>query len=183
MRIEDVAREAGVDVRWRPFLLGPIFRAQGLHDSPFNIYEAKGLNMWRDMERHCNAMGLKFRIPEIFPQNGLLAARIATAGIGETWQIPFSKSVYIAEFAYSQDISDPGHLSRILKECGADPDQVLERAHSEKTKQILKDATDEARVAGIYGSPSFVTKDGELFWGNDRLEQALEWAKATENAA
>jgi len=180
MRIEAVARNAGVTVNWRPFLLGPIFRAQGLTDSPFNVYEAKGLNMWRDMERQTHAMGLKFRMPEPFPQNGLLAARIATAGIGHPWQIPFSKGVYVAEFAYGQDITDAGHLSRILRDCGADPEAVMEQANRDETKQALRAATVEAGEAGIYGAPSFVTADGELFWGNDRLEQALDWANGLE---
>src|ERR1041385_7871678 len=53
MRIARKAREADVTVRWRPFLLGPIFGAQGWNDSPFNIYPAKGRNMWRDLERIC----------------------------------------------------------------------------------------------------------------------------------
>ena len=176
MRIEDAAREANVEVNWRPFLLGPIFHAQGLTDSPFNIYEAKGINMWRDMERHCHAMGLKFRIPDPFPQNGLLAARIATAGAGQPWQAVFSKGVYVAEFAYGQDISDSGHLSRILEACGIDPAPVMTRAASDDVKLQLKQATEEAGRAGIYGAPSFITEDGELFWGNDRLEQALNWA-------
>jgi 2-hydroxychromene-2-carboxylate isomerase len=72
MRIGDVARSAGVAVRWRPFLLGPIFKAQGLDTSPFNIYTTKGRYMWRDLERTCDELGLAFRRPEPFPQNGLL---------------------------------------------------------------------------------------------------------------
>ena len=75
MRIGDVARSAGVTVRWRPFLLGPIFKTQGLDTSPFNIYTTKGRYMWRDLERTCEHLGLPFRRPEPSPQNGLLAAR------------------------------------------------------------------------------------------------------------
>ena len=77
MRIEEMAREAGVEVQWRPFLLGPIFVAQGWTTSPFSIYAAKGRNMWRDMERLTAARGLGFRKPDPFPQNGLHAARLA----------------------------------------------------------------------------------------------------------
>lgn len=177
MRIEGVANAEGVDVTWRPFLLGPIFHRQGLTDSPFNIYQTKGSNMVRDMERQCHTLNLEFRMPDPFPQNGLLAARIATAGAGEPWQAAFSKGVYVAEFAYSQDISDPGHLSRILESCGADPDLVLAQAASDDVKARLRDATEEAGKIGLFGAPSFVTEDGELFWGNDRLEQAIKWAK------
>ena len=81
MRIGDAAERAGVAVRFRPFLLGPIFKAQGWDTSPFNIYEAKGRYMWRDLERLCADLELPFRRPEPFPQNSLLAARIALVGL------------------------------------------------------------------------------------------------------
>src|SRR5579871_1913834 len=79
-RVEKVAGAKGVSVRWRPFLLGPIFGAQGWNDSPFNIYPAKGKNMWRDLERICSDLNIPLKRPPFrFPQNGLKAARIALA--------------------------------------------------------------------------------------------------------
>ncbi|MES1155659.1 MAG: DsbA family protein, partial [Pseudorhodoplanes sp.] len=77
MRIRALADAAGVAIRWRPFLLGPIFKAQGWDNSPFNIYEMKGRYMWRDLERTCADLGLPFRRPDPFPQSGLVAARVA----------------------------------------------------------------------------------------------------------
>jgi 2-hydroxychromene-2-carboxylate isomerase len=72
MRIEGLADAAGILVRWRPFLLGPIFKALGWNDSPFNIYAAKGRYMWRDLARVCEAEGLALKLPPVrFPQNGL----------------------------------------------------------------------------------------------------------------
>jgi 2-hydroxychromene-2-carboxylate isomerase len=85
MRVEAAARERGVELRWRPFLLGPIFKAQGWLDSPFNIYEAKGRYMWRDMERICAALGVALRNATRFPRNGLDAARIAAKFADEQW--------------------------------------------------------------------------------------------------
>ena len=82
MRIAPLAREAGVTVRFRPFLLGPVFQARGWNTSPFNLYVAKGGNMWRDLERLCADLKLSFRRPEPFPQNSLLAARVALVGLG-----------------------------------------------------------------------------------------------------
>jgi 2-hydroxychromene-2-carboxylate isomerase len=79
MRIAPLAAAAGVAVRYRPFLLGPIFKAQGWDTSPFNVYEAKGRHMWRDLERLCADLALPFRHPDPFPQNSLLAARVALA--------------------------------------------------------------------------------------------------------
>ncbi len=98
MRIGALADAAGVAVRWRPFLLGPIFKAQGWDNSPFNIYPAKGRYMWRDLERVCGRLGLPFRRPDPFPQPSLLAARIAHAGLDAGWGEAFCRAVYAAEF-------------------------------------------------------------------------------------
>ena len=91
MRIEDAAKAAGVEVLWKPFLLGPIFYAQGWNTSPFNLYPAKGRYMVREMERMTAARGLPFKMPSPFPQNSLLAARLALIGHEEGWGIPFSR--------------------------------------------------------------------------------------------
>src|SRR5271165_5629280 len=100
MRVEPMAKRAGIAVRWRPFLLGPIFGAQGWNDSPFNIYEAKGRNMWRDLERICADEGLTLKQPPFrFPQNGLKAARLALAGESAGWTPVFTHAVYKANFA------------------------------------------------------------------------------------
>src|ERR1700688_4325620 len=96
-RIEACAAEAGVALAWRPFLLGPIFAQQGWLDSPFNIYPAKGRYMWRDLQRICQAQGLPLKRPEPFPQNSLLAARVALALDGKA-RAEFSRQVYAAEF-------------------------------------------------------------------------------------
>ena len=88
MRIEALAGAAGVAVEWRPFLLGPIFAAQGWTPSPFNLYPAKGRNMVRDIERLAAARGLRFVLPAKFPQNSLMAARLALVGAEEDWIAP-----------------------------------------------------------------------------------------------
>ncbi len=81
MRLRSLAQQAGVAVSFRPFLLGPIFKAQGWSTSPFNLYPAKGRHMWRDLERICADLALPFRRPDPFPQNSLLAARVALVGL------------------------------------------------------------------------------------------------------
>ena len=79
MRVEGLCAAADVRLCWRPFLLGPIFAAQGWNDSPFNIYPVKGRYMWRDLERICARERLPLRRPSQFPRNGLLAARVVCA--------------------------------------------------------------------------------------------------------
>src|ERR1700677_5396865 len=81
MRIGQRAYKAGVEVKFRPFLLGPIFAAQGWTTSPFNLFAAKGRHMWRDLERICGELALPLRRPEPFAQSSLLAARVALGGL------------------------------------------------------------------------------------------------------
>ena len=174
-RVEAVAADAGVGVDYRPFLLGPIFKAQGWNDSPFNIYPAKGRYMWRDLERLCARYGLPFRKPDRFPQNGLLAARVILAAESEPWTPDFVRAVYQANFAEGRDISDRATLSALLAERTDAAEAFLDRAGSPEVKARLRAQTDEARERGIFGAPSFTTR-GELFWGSDRLEDAVQHA-------
>jgi hypothetical protein len=107
-RIEREALAAGVVVTWRPFLLGPIFKAQDWNDSPFNVYPVKGRYMWRDMERLCDGYGIPFKRPTQFPRNGLLAARVTLAGGDAGWVPGFVQRAYRANFAEDRDIAGPG---------------------------------------------------------------------------
>jgi 2-hydroxychromene-2-carboxylate isomerase len=176
-RIGAMAEAAGVAVRWRPFLLGPIFARQGWNDSPFKVYPAKGAYMWRDLERLCQGFALPWRRPSRFPQNGLLAARVFLAGAEAGWCIPFARAVFAANFARDRDIADPATLSEILRGLAVDPDAILDRAQSPEVKLRLREETAEAERRGIFGAPSFTIGD-EMFWGHDRMAQAIEWARA-----
>jgi 2-hydroxychromene-2-carboxylate isomerase len=175
MRIEARAAGQGVTVRWRPFLLGPLFFEQGWRDSPFNIYPVKGRYMWRDLERTCEALGLPLKRPQPFPQNSLLAARVALA-LDDLLRGRFSRAVYAAEFGEGRPIADRAVISDLVAGLGEKAEDVLARAESLENKAALKAACEEAKTLGLPGAPVCVTADGELFWGNDRLEQALDWA-------
>jgi 2-hydroxychromene-2-carboxylate isomerase len=175
MRIEPLASQAGVEIEWRPFLLGPIFKAQGWDTSPFNLYPAKGRYMIRDLERLAAERGLAFRMPSPFPASTLKAARLASIGCDEGWVAPFSRGVFEAEFALRRNIADGAVLADVLTSLGLDSARLLGRAEDAAIKQRLKDHGAVAASRSIFGAPSFVTPDGELFWGDDRLEQALRW--------
>lgn len=159
---------------WRPFLLGPIFKAQGYDTSPFNLLEAKGAYMWRDVERLAEAEGLGFGRPDPFPQNGLLAARVATAHEAAPWLVDFVCGVYRAEFAEARDISTPEVIGAALSGLGVDAADALGRAQDPAVKARLRAATVEAEARGVFGAPCFTIGD-ELFWGQDRLDDALRW--------
>lgn len=175
MRIEALAAERSVSFSWRPFLLGPIFRAQGWDDSPFNLYPAKGRYMWRDLERICADRGLPFSRPSVFPRNGLLAARVACRFARATWLPTFVRAVFRANFEQDLDISEPGVVSGCLAAAPGEPAAILKSAQTPEAKAGLRAQTEAAAQRGIFGAPSF-TVGQELFWGDDRLEAALMWA-------
>ena len=131
--------------------------------------------MWRDMERVCVALGLPLTRPEPFPQNSLLAARAALALEGEE-RANFSRQVYAAEFGEGLPIADRAMIAALLAKLGLDPDAVLGRAEGDANKARLKAQCARAAELGIIGAPCLVTEDREVFWGNDRLEQGLDWA-------
>jgi 2-hydroxychromene-2-carboxylate isomerase len=180
MRIAPLARQAGVMVRWRPFLLGPIFKAQGWDTSPFNLYPAKGRYMLRDCERLCAELGLAFRLPEPFPQNSLLASRVALVALEQGFGEDFSREIYRAQFAQGRQIAEPAVIGEIIAGLGHDSAAALARAQADDIKARLRGTTEEAQRHGIFGAPSFIART-ELYWGNDRLEQALAAAKRTDN--
>lgn len=175
MRIEGLAEGRGIELRWRPFLLGPIFNAQGWRDSPFNLFPGKGRYMWRDMQRLCKKYDLPMRQPEPFPQNSILAARVALA-LDDGDRPAYSRAIYKAEFAEGKPIAERPVVAEVLTSLGHNASQVIERSASEPIKAKLRSESAEAQRLGIFGAPSLVVEGGELFWGNDRLEDALEWA-------
>lgn len=178
-RVQALARKAKIIIQWRPFLLGAIFKHDnGTTDSPFNAHHRKKAYMWRDIERLCQSRALPaLTVPDPFPMNGLLAARLAVA-LDDDERLPrFIHAVYRAEFQQGMDISDPTVLMAILEQNGFDADREFAAAGHDATKARLRLLTDEAIAQGIFGAPAFITSDQEVFWGDDRLEQALEWAQ------
>jgi len=177
MRIGEMARAARVEVAWHPFLLGPIFADRGWADSPFVLFPERGRYMWRDLEREAPRYGIPFARPSQFPLHSVLAARVAlvafAAGFGEA----FVRAAYTAHFTRDANLARPEVIDSILAGVGADGPRTRERAASGQVKAALRTKVETARAAGIFGAPSFVVGD-ELFWGNDRLEQAIAWARA-----
>ena len=164
-RIQALAAPLGVQIAYRPFLLGPIFGAQGWNDSPFNIYEAKGKYMWTDVERRCAKLGIEYKKPTTMPRNGVLAARVAQAAEGQEWQADFIRAVYNCNFVADLDIANAQLLKAELAKVGCDdPDAMIETSLSAENKLLLRERNEEAIAAGIFGAPSFVAKD-EMFWG------------------
>jgi 2-hydroxychromene-2-carboxylate isomerase len=175
LRIESLATPYDIKVNWKPFLLGPVFTSMGWNDSPFNIYPSKGRYMWRDMERLCNLYNFPLRRPSKFPRNGLRPSRIISAHPEATWVPDFARAVFKAGFAEDQDIGDREVIVHILQTLNLDAESLIAAGESPNGKELLRLQTEEAFNLDIFGAPTFLV-DGEMFWGNDRLEQAVNWA-------
>jgi len=180
MRIKQLAAQRHVEVVWRPFLLGPIFKDQGWTTSPFNIYPAKGRYMVRDMARLAAQRGLAFSLPKTFPANSLNAARLGLIAERDGFIDTYTQAVFAREFSdCATDISSDETLLDILRGLGRDTG-LLEQSRQIVVKEALKARTQAAIDRDIFGAPTFMCDDGELFWGDDRLVDALDWAAALE---
>lgn len=180
MRVDQMAAASGVETIWKPFLLGPIFKAQGMDTSPFNLFPIKGNYMWRDMQRQCAKYGLPFGAPGEkqlvgFPRNSLLAARASVIALREPWGRDFVRMIYRAEYAEWHDIADPAVVIACANLVGGEGKILVAGTQSDEVKAELRANTEHAFALGLFGAPSF-TIGSELFWGNDRLEEAVDFA-------
>jgi 2-hydroxychromene-2-carboxylate isomerase len=175
MRIEDAAYRLGVRIAWRPFLRGPIFQALGMQNSPFVLQKEKGAYVWRDMVRQCRKYGLRWRQPTTFPRLGVLPSRVALLGANQPWIGTFCRRVMEFNFVLDQDINQPDQLTPILAELGLPAADILDQSRQETTKLRLREQTEQARARGIFGAPTFFVGT-EMFWGNDRMDDALLFA-------
>lgn len=176
MRFEAMAAERNIDVVLKPFLLGPIFKSFGWETSPFVLQEKKGEYTWRDMERQCDKYGLPWKKPSVFPRRALLPARVAIAAKDQGWLAPFCRQIMHANFVDDREIDDVATVADVLARLHVAPDEWLALAQGEAAKMALRNQSDEAVRRGIFGAPTFFVGD-EMFWGNDRLDDALAFGE------
>jgi 2-hydroxychromene-2-carboxylate isomerase len=163
-------------VRWQPLLLGALFKRRPGNLSGFQEpLEDERRYRWRDVERLTARHGLKLKAPEAYPRPSLLATRVALYGMAEGWCQRFALACGRANFAEDRDIADPAVIAEILTGLGLDAGEILPAATSAANKAALAASVEAAAGHGIFGAPSFRVA-GELFWGQDRLDQALDWA-------
>lgn len=175
MRIEEAAARLGVSVRWRPFLLGPIFQAFGWRSSPFVLQKEKGAYVWKDMERQCAKYGIPWHKPSVFPRAATLPMKVAAAHAEADWIGRYCRIFMTKNFALDEDINTGEQLGEVLAGLGLDASAVIAEAVSDARKNRLREATAQAQARGIFGAPTFFAR-GEMFWGNDRLDDALALA-------
>jgi len=173
MRLADVERRSGIAFAWRPFSVRQIMME--MDNIPFRTKPVKAAYMWRDIERRAAMQGLRPRIPAPYPlQQWDTANRVAVLGAEEGWVADYARATYRRWFEDEQEPGSEPNLSDSLREIGQEPARVLERAASAEIGAAYQAATEEARQLGIFGSPTFAVGH-ELFWGDDRLEDAIAW--------
>ena len=172
-------RVFGDRARWRPFLLGGLFKAIGTPNVPLlEMSEAKRTYMAADVLRQAERAGVPFSWPTRFPMNTVLALRMtlaAGAGASEEGRQLIHR-IYQAYWGHDRDISDPDVLADLVP----DGRRYLERATDPAVKAELRQQTEAAQAAGVFGAPSFVVRpeqgDPALFWGADRIHLAARAA-------
>jgi|SRR5215210_1046367 len=167
---ERVDELAGGEVRWVPVLLGAIFKATGRGSWALTGERAAGM---AEVERRVAERGLPpVRWPEPWPGDGLAAMRAAVhaheVGSGRR----FALEAFRTHFVDGRALSEEGSLSLAAERAGLDPSQVLAATQDPAVKSALRRNTDEALAGGVFGVPT-LRVDGAVFWGDDRLEEAL----------
>lgn len=173
MRLPDIAERRGVSFNWRPFSVRKIMIE--MNNIPFSEKPVKAAYMWRDIERRAAGYGLPVNVPVPYPLEQFdLANQVAVVGATEGWCEDYVQATYRRWFQEGSPAGSDPNLTQSLQEIGQDPDRVLSKALADDVRQDYLAATDKARSLGIFGAPSFVV-EGEVFWGDDRLEDAVEW--------
>lgn len=177
-QIDALAARTGVELVYRPFLLGGVFKASNNVMPGAN--PAKAAYMMADLRRWRAHYGVSLRIPveEVtFPLNTVLPMRVATAASKEGKAEQICHALMKAYWVDGGDVSDEAVLRPAIEAAGLDPAATLEAAVSPEVKQSLREVTDEAVRRGAFGAPALFWGD-ELFWGNDRLHLLEEAIRA-----
>jgi 2-hydroxychromene-2-carboxylate isomerase len=173
MRLAEVERQSGISFRWRPFSVRQIMIE--MDNTPFRTKPIKLAYMWRDIERRAGLYGLPIRVPAPYPLTHWdTANRVAVLAAAEGWVADYARASYRRWFQEGQEPGCDPNLGDSLREIGQDPARVLARAASDEIGSAYEAATEEARRLKIFGSPSF-SVNGEIFWGDDRLDDAIAW--------
>ena len=127
------------------------------------------------MERQCRKYGIPWQKPTQFPRLGVLPLRIMLVGEGQPWTGEFARRVMLRNFSLDREIRSSEAIAEILAELELPAQDLLAKAQSDSIKARLREQTDTAMRLKVFGAPTFFARS-EMFWGNDRLEDALRFA-------
>ena len=173
---DDFEKRIGRPVRWRPMLLGPVFKLTG--QAPLTQIPMKGEYSKKDFTRSARLHKVPFTYPANFPIGTVAPLRAfywasdRDAAQGRA----LAKALYKAYFAEGRDISSPAEVVAVAKSVGIDADALAKALEDPALKERAKREVDAAIAAGVFGSPFFIV-DGEPFWGVDRMPMVEEWIR------
>jgi 2-hydroxychromene-2-carboxylate isomerase len=169
-----VAARHGRAVRWRPFLLGAVFKTTGMQ--ALTRTPLRGDYARRDWERLARRLAAPLAFPAIHPASTVAAGRafLWVEAHDPERAVPFGRAVFAAHFGRGEDIGSAGQVIAIAESAGVDGRALGEAIETPAAKDRLRTQTDEAIARGVFGSPFFIV-DGEPFWGADRLPMIDEW--------
>jgi len=175
MRLPEITQSTGITIRFRPMDLRLLFKEMGYF--PFPLDAPKTAYMWQDLRRRAGKYDIPISLPVPYPAaTPNVANRVAILGLREGWGEEFIRASYRHWFQQGQEPGSDPNLSESLREIGQDPQRVMSLAEGEEIEREFSSETDVARSLGVFGSPTFVVGD-QLFWGDDRLEDAISWAR------
>ncbi len=175
-RILEVEKKNQVKFTWKPFSVRAIMKE--MNNIPFPKDKLNKVNyMWRDIERRAEGYGFFAKTPVPYPLSEFdLANQIAILGLEKGWGIDYVRLTYKKWFQEGKEPAiDPG-ITEVCRELNIDKDEIISQANSKEIINNYNLNTNSARDNKIFGSPSFVVKN-EIFWGDDRMEDAVNWSK------
>ena len=175
-RILDVEKKHHVQFNWKPFSVRAIMKE--MNNIPFPKDKLNKVNyMWRDIERRAEGYGFFAKTPVPYPLSEFdLANQIAILGLDKGWGTDYIRLTYKKWFQEGKEPAIDPSISEICKELGLKKDEIISEAKSEIFEKKYMSNTDSARKKKVFGSPSFIVEN-EIFWGDDRMEDAINWAK------
>ena len=174
-RVDSISKSENVIFNWIPFSVRKIMME--MDNIPFTppSKKIKSDYMWRDIERRAQFYGLSPKLPAPYPLTQFdLANKIAILGMNEGWGINYVKNTYQRWFEERKEPATEPNLSEIMEDMNLNKDEVLKKVNSPEIEAIYQKNTSNAFQSGVFGSPTFIY-EGEVFWGDDRLEDCIKW--------
>lgn len=176
-RIEDLAKETGAELIWKPFLVGGVFNKvnPSVYQRRENPVPPKDNYYRKDMEDWARYQGLTMIRPSVFPLNSVKALRGAFVAIDQGKISAYARGCFEAYWRDDKDISKEDELQKVVEKAGMDPDDFFAKIATDEVKQRLFSTTDELIERGGFGSPTFFVNGDDMYFGNDRME-LIRWA-------
>jgi 2-hydroxychromene-2-carboxylate isomerase len=175
-RILDIEKKHQIKFNWKPFSVRVIMKE--MDNIPFPKDKINKVNyMWRDIERRAEGYGFFAKTPVPYPLSEFdLANQIAILGLDKGWGTDYIRLTYKKWFQEGKEPAIDPSISEICKELGLKKDEIISEAKSEIFEKKYMSNTDSARKKKVFGSPSFIVEN-EIFWGDDRMEDAIKFFK------